>query len=424
MQAVVKDKLIWNRDGRLFTKPQGYGIQSHDLSDVKILSRHVDTYKQMYSGLLNSTSYQTIREHVETNPDKPLKLRTFTFKVSRSGSKSGYRFILKNLDLGVVILYGSFYKKINDFTNQTDEPCNQLKIECSPHLLVSQTARNTQKLLDNIAHLLLKDYEPIKPSIHLAVDFQGWQIPDDFEKRFVCRSTNIRRYNSMDKLDMSLNTFVARYGRGQSIMWGSNNSLQGIIYNKIDEAQTKGKKDFWQTVWRNKNNGYDDKQIVNRIEFRFSPDMIKQISDYLQDSGSINYPITNFVEINKLLTSLFVFALTKQRLNSSSRYIDPFWQLLMQDVLFNDQPVLDIKRKYTKSVGALHRNITAAVGHVIAICAKKNWKEHDVRGMLSDSGLWTLYEEHVCTTKGNYGSKLWDEIIDRYHIKKLEGHCI
>jgi hypothetical protein len=67
--------------------------------------------------------------------------------------------------------------------------------------------------------------------------------------------------------------------------------------------------------------------------------------------------------------------LQRNRLDYSSQYIDPFWQLLRDDVQFyHPANGLWIRRLKKESVQPVGRNYSQIIGNLVTVAARMGWK--------------------------------------------------
>ncbi|MDP3331229.1 MAG: hypothetical protein Q8Q40_06095, partial [Methylococcaceae bacterium] len=276
---------------------------------------------------------------------------------TRMGKVSRYRYKLQNNDEGIVILFCSFFAKI-------EHPGQHLKIELSPHFI---TQRSVQKIWQRLHGQLglsqnfLEDAEPKGCAIHLACDYQGYRLPDDFLFKFATRSRIIRSYDGMGSIDLSdLSESVATYGsknQAKNYLIGKAASMQFCLYDKSFEVVKSDKKDYFHREWNIYTLGeFDEKQTVRRIEARFHHSIIREIG------LGMGKEFESFEEIAPYLTDIWRYGLEKNRLNLDDRHehLHPFWQLLMEDVEFTVPATgLVIVRKKKQSSEPIAKNLGA-----------------------------------------------------------------
>src|SRR5690606_14115006 len=111
---------FWHRIGNQFYQEK----KMIDLSGMRYLHTGVDTLKQLYNCLIRPDVLQDLQKAYE-DTDTIFHIGGIDWLITRSSKASGYQFILKNLDLGFVVLLKSFYA-------EADLSASHLKIECTP----------------------------------------------------------------------------------------------------------------------------------------------------------------------------------------------------------------------------------------------------------------------------------------------------
>ncbi|MDD2661653.1 MAG: hypothetical protein PHY54_18535 [Methylococcales bacterium] len=365
--------------GRLFTN--AYGIQ--DLTPVNIVGSSVDTVRQLFYGKPKTTLIDKLEQHAKAGESIISLSDTIgsqKWHFTRMGKVSRYRYKLQNNDEGIVILFCSFFAKI-------EHPGQHLKIELSPHFI---TQRSVQKIWQRLHGQLglsqnfLEDAEPKGCAIHLACDYQGFRLPDDFLFKFSTRSRIIRSYDGMGSIDLSdLSDVVATYGsktQTKDYLIGKVASMQFAAYDKSYEIIKHDKKDYFHREWNIYTLGeFDEKQTVRRIEARFHHSIIREIG------LGMGKEFESFEEIAPYLTDIWRFGLEKNRLNLDDRHehLHPFWQLLMEDVVFTVPATgLTICRKKKQSSEPIAKNLGLAVGNMLTIWSRQGFTVKQVMQQL------------------------------------------
>lgn len=380
------DNKSWNRSGRVFYNSK----DSFDLSGVRVLHTGVDTVKQLYNCLLRSDVLCFISDHYDMKPGTSISLGGVDWKITRSSKQSGYQWILKNLDVGFVVLLKSFY---------ADENLNasHIKIEVTPQTIYSEyTPDNLTSVLNRVAALFATQIKPNGIAAHIAVDLKGFDVPQDFEQRLVAKAKRQYRVNNISNVQISLNETAAVYGNGQTYTFGSAGALQLCIYEKDQEVIKSDKLDFWEDVW-GKVPSVNDSSLpeyqhgdsVRRIEARFHHSIIREFCH-----GSKNTKTGELLEINTFsdlcehLTALWRYTLNNFRLQHSSSYVDPLWQLLGEDVeIYPPVPNWDYKRGKKQPNSSSGRNVAFWLGNVLRLMARKRFRVDYVVNYILRSGL-------------------------------------
>ena len=370
-----------DNDGHLFISSSG----QFDARSIKVLHSGVDTVRQLYGGLIREDSYLYVQRVFESGHGEMVDLNGIPFIVS-SGRYGGYRFILKNLDLGLVVLFKS---------NFIDEKLNgsHLKLELSPHFIHEHSTEEIQQFLDDWASEFLTQVVPVGVAVHLACDVQGIAVPDNFDQQLTARA-KCSRLSGIKSLEFeSLRDVAAVYGAGQSFLWGSVSALQFSVYRKDIEAAYRDKIHFWRSKWGTATDDfhfpdliYDASKPVWRFEARFHHTVIEEFA-----RGSGELELKKYSQLVQHLTGLWRYALNNFRWDSDTKYIKPEWQYLMQSVSFNQNPPDIMYRRQKKIPGECNaRNVALALGNLISIYARNNytfsyaWKSLQASGVFDD----------------------------------------
>lgn len=277
------------------------------MNKVHVLHRGVDTIKQLYQGIPHVQTFLDIDKEYKSKIGAVLTLHTATGHYNfllGSGGKSGYTYRLQNNELGIIILFCSRYKKLQIDNDSYDalpkfemdtEPYSHLKIECSPHLLCSTPVDEVQRMLDSFAaYFLQKGWQHSGVAAHLCVDVQGWDIPVDFEKRFVTRSKRNYRHSGIEQVEFDGGEVAVMYGNTESMTYGTLAFTQFCIYDKTREATKSDKIGVWEEIWRASSeipelpSPYQQGETVRRFELRFHHRVIDQFSAYLAANPTEN----------------------------------------------------------------------------------------------------------------------------------------
>ncbi|WP_440996601.1 hypothetical protein [Arhodomonas sp. SL1] len=363
--------------GREFLMPD----RPVDLSGVRILHVGVDTIRQLYHGRVKVESIGRIHAGARFESSDIVQWADREWLVA-GGGRSGYRYRLQNNELGLIVLLGSRYKNLRDAGSH-------LKIECSPHFLKDQGPEQVQRLLDELAATLLEEPTPHSCAVHLAVDVQGWKPPKDLEERLKTKARRKVEHTGIDRLELVGGETCQRYGGGQSYLFGGANSVQFALYRKDLEAYARDKLDYWEGVWAEApergldDRGHDPDKAVWRLEWRFHHSVVQQIQTE-QGQGFESYQA-----IAPYLTSLYQYGLNLFRLDYSCSYIDPFWQLLTEDItIAAEQEMLTVCRVYKTPGRGNEKNLALALGNMLSLYARKGYKAHRVIAHLRRAGFW------------------------------------
>lgn len=393
--------------GRLFLSEK----RQTDLSRVRVLHAGVDTIRQLYEGVPVREWWETIDAVYTSGFNQVMEFLGEEWLVG-SGGKSGYRWRLQNNAIGVIILYGSRYA-------EADKRGAHLKIECSPHFLKDQPATTVQAFLDRIALHLLNQQTATGCAIHLAVDVQGWSPSNDFENRLTTRSKRRTRHDGLLKIEMLGEETVQVYGDRESFLFGSASSLQFALYRKDREALKRDKLDWWESVWNEQHDdldtpSYKPGQPVWRLEWRFHHSVINQV----QEDG---YSLTKYTHLEPILTNFFHYGLNTYRLDLSRTRIDPFWQLLYQDVTIRgEKEGFIVKRNYKTPGRGNEKNLALAIGNLLSIYARHGYTARQSIGYLKQTGIW----EDLCAYWETAGKDPQREITLGLSRRRLVGRGV
>lgn len=348
-----------------------------DLSGVNVVGASVDTVRQLFHGVPKASFLRKLEQHVEMK-DEIIRLTANTcvnddrWHFSRMGKTGGYRYKLQNNAVGIVILFGSWYGKI-------DHEGSHLKIELSPHFISQRTVPEIWEYLHGdfvgLSHIFLEEPVAKGVAVHLACDYQGFNLPTDFIQKFSTSSRTIRAFDGIASLDLSdFTDALATYGseaQGKNYLIGKPIAVQMAIYDKTYEIVKSDKVDYFNEEWNIYSLGaYDNIQSVRRIETRLHHTVIREIG------LGMGLEFEGFNQVADHLTDLWRYSLERNRLmidGDPRGYLNPFWQLLMQDVRFYvPAQGVKISRKKKDAVDPIARNITSVIGNLVSIMARRN----------------------------------------------------
>lgn len=399
-------------NGRIFVNDLGI----HDLSNIEIVGSFVDTYRQLFSGVCKQhvidklDAFLSLKEQtIVLREDKYPFAKPEIWHLSKIGKTSGFRYKLQSNSKGIVILFCSYYAKPETYYSH-------LKMELSPQLINSTSMEQLwhylYKFENSLAKFFLDDIKPSGVAVHLAVDVQNWEQPGDFLNRFLTYSRTFKAYDGIGEIDLSdLSEAVVSYGSGKTqaknYLIGKHQSTQLCIYDKSYEIKKSDKVDYFYHEWGVYSLGvFDPKKTVRRIELRLHHTVVKEAG------LSIDTEFLSMVDIQPFLTSLWRYALSRNKLlTEDSKYLDPFWQLLMQDVRFS-APAKSITRRQKKtSTDPIAHNIGALIGNLISISARQGF---NVGQVMSQIRFMTIYPQIM----SYYRSRGLNEEDLRQHVEK------
>ncbi|WP_226596750.1 hypothetical protein [Marinobacter nauticus] len=367
--------------GDLFIGPEG---QQVNLQNVNVLWTGVDTVRQLFEGRLKPEPLAQIVEAYNESYDATIQFNGVDFKV-QSGRRGGFKYILQNREYGLTILIQNFYA-------EADSQGTHVKIETSPRWLYE---RSSQEIHDELAEwgmFFLKGIRPVGIALHLAVDFQGWEPPQDFAQHFVTRAKTITVHNGLSDLVFKGLDGATINGRGETYTFGKANSLQVCIYDKSKEIDVSDKRAFMESIWECAVNEdtfpdtcYDPTIPVWRLEIRFHHRIVNEIS---QGTTGMK-PIYTFMDAVPHLTGLWQYALKSNRYEVKREWCHPIWTKLRDDIGFGySAPDLLYKRAKKEPGCGNEKNVSLAFGNLLSIYARNRFNARQAWDCLKKSGLW------------------------------------
>ena len=357
-------------NGLLFANSQGVT----DLIGVDIVGASVDTVRQLFTGMVKQSMVDCL-EGFSAQKEQMVTLLsndTLRWHYTRMGKQGGYRYKIQNNQLGIVILFGSWYAKM-------DKKGSHLKFELSPHFISSRTAQQVHDYLFHehygLAHLFLDESVPAGVAVHLACDYQGFKLPADFIQNLVTNSRTIRAYDGISTLDLSdfteaVSTFGGKH-QSKNYLIGKPVAVQMALYDKGHEIIRSDKVDYFHEQWGVYSLGvFDAAKVVRRIEARLHHSVVREIGQ------GLGLSFESFLDVSEYLTDLWRYALERNRLmidcDNTRGYINPFWQLLMEDVFFY-VPAQNVKivRKKKLAIDPIFKNIALVLGNYLSIVARQ-----------------------------------------------------
>lgn len=401
--------------GRYFVGPNG---AMYDLSDVHLLYSSVDTVRQLYSLSLNTDLIESWAQQLEDSPARDVVVNFVEREwLLRRGGRSGYAYLLQNIEYGVVLLVKSNYRKV-------EKQGSHFKIELSPKLISEHCPESLQIMMDDFAVAVSSDGEIdcAGVAVHLALDVQGWQAPGDLAERLVCRSRKITDRSGFSSLSVDSGGIAAVYGKGQSFCFGAANSLQFAVYNKTREALAHDKWDYFDTKWKerapvdeNFNTLYKDDIDVWRLEARFAHSVVDQFAK------TNDVKLKSYEAVIEHLGGLWRYALTNFRLNHSRDYVHPAWSLFMDDARFTPPAdAFDYRRTYKTPGLGNEKNVTIALGNMLSIFARNKVSTTKAWSFLKKSGIWADLMGY-CRSRNITRSDLYESIEEGLQRRRLSS---
>jgi hypothetical protein len=363
-----------------------------DSSKLNVVHHGLDTVRQLYDGELNKAVLDSIDSAYSGGYGIQIEIGGFCWIVS-SGGKSGYKYTLRNQNLGLVLLVASSF-------TATDVFGSHLKIQASPSFLLSRTLDEIQCDIAHFASFLFYDgfgYSGL--AVHLCMDVQGWKLPHDLDSKVTTRARRVIRHSGIQGLDYEFNDVAIVYGKGQSFTFGQANSMQFAVYDKTKAIADKGEQELWQPVWAQAA-GYDESMPVIRLEARFHHSVINQFAN---GSGFEAFCLT---DLKEHLTGLWQYALQNFRYDDSKTMINPAWQYFRDDIVFYHvkKTEVDYKRMYVNPDAQgkpSERAIKICFGHLTSIFRRNCFSLKKAFECLRNSGLWeNLLELYLSKGRG------------------------
>ncbi|MEJ1364285.1 MAG: hypothetical protein RPU42_04180 [Candidatus Sedimenticola sp. (ex Thyasira tokunagai)] len=397
-----------DKSGRIFISESSVV----DLSEVNVILTSIDTIRQLYKGVPDLDFYERCKTIIESGENvlSAPSPGALDWHVSHAGKTSGYQIKLQNNEEGIILLFKSFYA-------EEDKSGAHLKIELSPKFISSRGVRQLQQQLDMYARNLLVDPIPSGVAVHLAVDVQGWEIPDNFVNQFVTRSRTVVDYSGMASAEYSdLSRVAVSYGDRESYLFGKASSLQMAVYRKDREIVVSDKEDYYHRQWDGYTFGkYDKCAPVWRIEARFHHNVIRELGN------SRDEEIETVAQVIDFMGELWGYALNSNRLDMSRTYIDPFWQLLIEDCVFTHPASgFFISRKKKESVGRSDKNYALIIGNLITVCARQHMNARQVHDQVKKL---SFYEDILSAyrSRGKTEGDLREQIEKGLCLRRLIG---
>lgn len=339
-------------DFQVYDKGRFFGKQKWDSRSVSVVHVGVDTVKQLYSGMVKQNVFDFVSEAYDSGLQR-ITIDGYIWKLG-SGRFGGYRYSLNNPDLGILVLFGSFY-------TESKYEADHLKIEVSPHYILNKTLDSLQECIDEFADIFIHLRKYTGVAVHLCVDVQGWEPPSDLDSKLVTRAKTVRKFSGESEISFERHAIARVYGQGQTFTFGGAASLQFSVYNKSKLiSKNENVCEYWHSVYsaRCVVDGEDfhdpDSDIpvfkkdvdVWRIEARFHHSVVAQFSMSLGEGEDLR----SFKSLGKHLTGLWRYALNNFRLDDSPTYISTVWQFFRDDVEFNhDANSLVYRRVFKKT---------------------------------------------------------------------------
>lgn len=386
-----------------------------DLVDVNLLRAGVDTVRQLYSGVCQFDVFDYVKDKYEGGFKEIIELGGIQWLLG-SGGASGYRYRLQNSALGLILFFGSRYA-------ESDKDGAHLKIEVSPHHIDRRSVNEIQGQLDQLALFLIEYPTPTGVAVHVALDVQGWEPPSDFERRLVCRSKRKVTYEGLESVEFdSLSQVSAIYGDRETFLFGTASALQFTLYRKDIEIRKRDKMHFWHDVWDKSTGGelspetaFKHHLPVWRFELRFHHSVIQEFG------LGIDEKLLTFKQVSQHLTGLWRKGLDSYRLDKTRTYIDPFWQMISDDVeVYQPAKALLYKRAKKQPGFGNEKNVLLALGNLLSIYARNKFTTHQAYQYLKASGIWEDLTAYWYV-RMNGIDQIYEFIDKALNLRRLQG---
>lgn len=354
--------------------------KSFDLSDLKILHSGVDTIRQLFICNLRYDVISKLQKHYETAVSDVITINDVSWRFSSSGKRSGYQYILKNLDLGFVVLLKSFYVDV-------EERGSHIKIEVTPQIIDELGLVGVSNRIRDVAGLFGDTLEASGIAVHLNADFKGLDLSDDFEQKLHTRAKRNLKVNGITESNFEVSSASFVYGKGETYLFGNSSSLQMCLYNKSLEAVKSDKLHFCESLWKrtpsindflepeyNDGSKTGEADTVHRLEFRVHHSIIKEFENgHFNQTGEI-VCIREAKDLVKHLGGLWQYCMQNFRYEENRTYIHPLWQKLIEDVNhFRVHETFVYKRSQKKSGVNTRRNVACYIGNYLRLAARKGY---------------------------------------------------
>lgn len=409
------------------------GTVAYDLTDLKFLHTGVDTIRQLYTCDLKQDIVEQLTTHFDKTTSDTITIGGIDWLFKKSGSSSGYQFNLKNLELGFVVLLKSFYIA-------GDERGTHIKIECTPQVIDDLGLSKLTDKLRSIASIFGDTIEASSVACHICCDMKGLVIPENFEANLVTRSKRNLSVKGISNAHFEAAAASFVYNRGETFMFGSSNQLQMCLYNKSLQASKTDNLAFYEHLWKQTpaadldrfpdpeyRDGRDGEEPdeVWRLEFRFHQNIIKEFENGNFNATGNQICIREARDLIKHLNGLWQYALNNFRLQHSTTYIHPIWQLLIEDVTFRDfHKSFIYKRSQKKSDSpSSRRNVALFLGNHLKLASRLRLRPPDVVNSLLSLGFDSYFSDYFGLRQYGESDLLFAVMLD-FVTKKMTQHAL
>jgi len=183
------------------------------------------------------------------------------FQVRRGGSRSGYFFVMRNDDLSIEAVREAGYSQPSIYVQLRARLVWMLGYEVA----VAFALEIVEQMFGRVNSASLS-------RVDLTVDLTGWPVCVEDGARFVSRS---RKRATNVKMDLSLDRVYDSAAGFTGFEFSKGAPLSCRIYDKQAEIKANKTKTWFYRIWRE--NGWDRKQRVWRIEFQIRREVLREL---------------------------------------------------------------------------------------------------------------------------------------------------
>lgn len=409
----------------IYTPERG---KSFDLSDVRFLYSGVDTIRQLFICDLIPDVLVRLENCKENN--LIFEFGGIDWKVSGGGKKTGYQYILKNLDSGFVFLVKSFYV-------ESDARGSHIKVEATPQVIHELGLVSLSNEIRRLANCLANTVEASGVAVHLYTDVKGLVLSDDFEQKLATRSKRNLKVNGIGKVEFNNASASFIYNKNETFMFGMPSGLQMCLYNKSIEAVKSDKIAFCEKLWKTTpsiddilkseyKDGSDGSEVdtVHRLEFRVHHSIIKEFENGNFSQTGKTVCIREAKDLINHLGGLWRYCLDNFRYQESRTYVHPLWQKFFEDVkCFNVHDTFVYKRAQKKSTANIMRNVGCYIGNYLRLAARRRLSVGSCVKHFMNSSLERELHDYFGLLQFNCGDDL-ERVLWHFCEKKINDHIL
>ncbi|HET8701615.1 MAG TPA: hypothetical protein VFL97_08120, partial [Nitrococcus sp.] len=127
---------------------------------------------------------------------------------------------------------------------------------------------------------------------------------------------------------------------------------------------------------------------------------------------------TTYADVSPVLTNILHYGMDLFRLDHGGAYVDPFWQLLHEDVqVLGECDTFVVRRIYKTPARGNERNLAMAFGNLISLYARYGYTSRVVIRHLKGSGLW----KELCIYWGSRGRDPQEVVAKALALRRYVG---